>query len=336
MSMSDVISFLSSPAHQRIALTGHQRPDADSLGASVGLSLILRGLGRVANPVNLLPPPPGLDFILDSCPIHQASPEEDWTKDYDALLVLDCGEWERLDPVNRQAKNRLPVANLDHHASSLTGIGEVAWIEPQASSIGEMAVQLAAAAGWALSRDAAQALWTSIVADTGRFSYDNTRPATLKAAQACLEAGADPVLTAHYLFQSTPRYARDLQARLLTRAEFHHQGRLALSWLTPADFQAAGCGSEGTQNLINTLQDTAGVEVSLLVSEPPEKPPGRGNSVKASLRTLEPHDALRVVKRFGGGGHHRAAGCTLSQPVEAAVRLLQKAVSEEFFPPPHQ
>ncbi len=252
----------------------------------------------------------------------------DWWRDFDLLGVLDCGDADRLDGINREAAANLPTFTIDHHASS-RGLG-AAWLEAGASSTGEMVVRLARRAGWPLTSRAARALWTAIVTDTGRFSYENTSPAALEAARECLLAGADPAETTARIYQSVTPAERLLQARVMERMELLENGRLALSWIGRRDFAEAGPGSEATQDLINLLRDTAGVEVAILLSELPEAP-GRNGSIKASLRTASPHDAIRLAGRFGGGGHARAAGCSVPGPLDEARRRMAEAAVEDFF-----
>ena len=280
--------------------------------------------GRRALVVNPGAIPARLQFMVNPNLIGRF-PRQDWWREFDLLGILDCGEADRLDEINRQAAvSGLPVFTIDHHISS-RGLG-TAWIEPDASSTGEMTLRLIRAAGWPLTPGAAQSLWIAIATDTGRFSYENTTPAALEAARECLLAGADPALVTAHIYQSITAAERFLQTRLLARMEIRESGRLALSWLTADDFSDAGPGSETTEDLINLLRDTAGVEVALLLSELPD----RNGSIKASLRTASPHDAVRVVEQFGGGGHARAAGCSLPGPLEKAKQNIVSAAAVFF------
>ncbi len=249
----------------------------------------------------------------------------DWWREFDLLGVLDCGDADRLDESNREAAQNLPTFTIDHHATS-RGLG-TAWIEPDASSTGEMAVRLIRAAGWPLTPAAAQALWTAIATDTGRFSYENTSAAALDAARECVLAGALPAETAAHVYQAVTPAERLLQGRVLERMEFREDGRLALSWLDRRDFSEAGPGSEATEDLVNLLRDTSGVEAAVLLSELP----GRNGSIKVSLRTASPHDATGVAGRFGGGGHARAAGCSVPGPMDEAKQRLADTAAAMFF-----
>lgn len=327
MSIESVSTFLQSRMDGRVALVSHQRPDGDALGSALGLALTLRRQGCAAVVVNPLPLPEYLMFLWDDDAIA-AHDSPDWWRDYDALCVLDCGEASRLDEINRGALEHLPTCTIDHHVTS-DGLGEAIWVEAEASSASEMVVRLCRELGWPLPAPAAQALWTGIVTDTGRFSFENATPAALDAARECVMAGADPVAAATELYQSVTWEERRLQAKVLQHMERLEDGRLAVSWLGLDDFKQAGSGVESAQNLINLLRDTAKVEVAVFLYEPPG---GGGEApVKASFRTRSPHDATVVTGRFGGGGHQRAAGCSLPGPMPKALETVLDAVREAFF-----
>ena len=330
MPFNVILRFLEQYRGRRVALAAHQRPDGDALGSCLGLAGTLRGVGFDARVIVSSPFPANLDFIADPALIV-SNPSPEWWREFDCLGVLDCGEAGRLDEIVRPAIERLPVFNIDHHITS-PGVGQAVWIEADASSTGEMVVRLCQAAGWTMPARAAQALWVAIVTDTGRFSYENTSPAALTAATECLRAGASPAEAAQRIYQSVEIPVRILQMRLLGRMEYHAGGALALSWLTWQDFLDSGVGVEGAQDLINLIRDTAGVEVAIFLYEPPAGSPSGDRQVKASLRTLSPHNALDVAKAFSGGGHQRAAGCSVAGPMPEAIQTILTAAMAAYFP----
>ncbi len=325
--MQRILDFLLPFAGKRIALLAHQRPDGDALGSAVGLADILSHNGYTAHVVNPLPFPAYLSFI-DPGGRVQMRPESDWHARYDCVGVLDCGEAGRLDEVNRAAVNQLPAFTIDHHASS-EGLGAARWICPTASSTGEMVVRLADAAGWRMPPGAAQALWVAIVTDTGRFCYENATAACLDAARRCVEQGAKPSDAAARLYQCVSVAERRLQALVLSRMELLEGGRLSVSWLRREDFKKARSGIQDTQNLISLIRDTEGVEAAVFLYEPMSAE--ARDEVKVSCRTSSPHNCLELVGRFGGGGHERAAGCTISGSIESARGVVVPAAVQAFF-----
>ncbi len=329
MTPQTILDFLRPLTGKRIALVAHVRPDGDALGSVIGLARILNRVGYSADAIVHGPIPPYLDFLVPpGSPLCQATPE--WWRHYDCLGVLDCGDVSRLDDPIQPAATALPAFTIDHHPTS-AGIGAAVWIDPSASSVGEMVVRLAQAGQWPLDENAAQALWTAIVTDTGRFSYENTTAAALSAALACVESGASPQVAATYLYQSVSWAERQLQRTVLNNMTIHHGGRLATSWLTRRDFTDSGTGPEDAQNLVNVLRDTSGVEAAVFFYEPMATDGAIPSIVKASLRTRAPLDALDVAVQFGGGGHARAAGCSIAAPMHEARRLVLDAMAAAYF-----
>lgn len=327
MPLHDSLDFLRRFQSKRIAIAAHQRPDGDAAGSALGLADLLCVLGGKARFVTPSPLPYYLLHLQRDDLIAYAS-TEDWWRDYDCLCIVDCGEIGRLDEIIQPAANHLPTCTIDHHASS-AGVGEARWLAPSASSVGEMCVQLATAADWPLTPFAAQAFWTAIVTDTGRFSFENATADALEAASLCVRAGASPSGVAEWLYQSVSIAERKLQTFVLERMELSENGRLATSWLSRDDFTKAACGTEETQNLINLLRDTKGVEVAVFFYEPPIS--RHPHEVKVSFRTKAPFDALKVTTLFQGGGHQRAAGCSLYIPLLEARKNVLEVTRREYF-----
>lgn len=329
MPLQTILDFLSERPNCRVALVVHQRPDGDAIGSGMGMAMVLREQGYRPKLVNPLPLPLNLAFLVDD-DLRLVTEDPEWWREFDCVGALDFGDPVRADEANRTAFANLPAFNIDHHVTS-SGIGDAAWVEPGASSTGEMCVRLCRTAGWPIPPRAALAFWTAIVTDTGRFSQENATPDSLAAGRECLLAGANPTITAQEIYQSVSYAERRLQARVLERLEMHAGGRLAISWLRHDDFREAGIGVEGAQDLINLVRDTAGVEVAVFLYEPAGAAPGSPAPVKISLRTRPPHSALAIAVKHGGGGHVRAAGASIDQPLDAARRIVLEEARSAYF-----
>jgi len=179
---ADIVSLLRGKKHA--VITAHERPDGDALGAALGLRRILEAAGLRARVVGLGPIPPRYQFLLQEGESETAAPG--WTQGADVFFALDCGAFDRLADFAHEAVGRLPVVNIDHHDSN-TLFGDANWVEPHASSAGELVYRLARTAGWTVSTAAAEALWVAIITDTGQFAYSNTSPDTLRIGAELLE-----------------------------------------------------------------------------------------------------------------------------------------------------
>lgn len=330
MAIADVVGYLSGLQGKRVGLMGHQRPDGDALGSCVGLASVLNDNGiftRVIMPDVI---PMYISFLARGNGLVVTPENSDWFHEYDVIGVLDCGEANRVSPTNRAALSEKPFFNIDHHASSGGNFGEASWVWPGASSTGEMICDICRALDWKPNPVAADALWTAIVTDTGRFTQENTTVSCMEAALWCFRGGAEPWKVSTDLFQSVTFQERKLQRRVLDSMELHWNGKVALACLTPEDFLNTGNGVEGAQNLVSLLRDTVGVEIAVFIYEPPEAVDPK-LPVKVSFRTRSPYDSLTVVTQFGGGGHQRAAGCSFPSGVTGARQAILDAIGAAWF-----
>lgn len=301
---------------KRVVVTAHARPDGDAFGSALAMRRLLAAAGIPAQIAGLEPFPVKFRFLLRPDEMDGDA----WLSSADRLLVLDCGAFDRVSPAIQEAEDRLYVVNIDHHGSNI-GFGKVNWIDPHASSTGEMVWRLAKAAGWAVDASVATCLWTALTTDTGRFGFENTTPDVLRIAADVLACGVKPGEVERYVFQSVELKELRLSQRAQSRLELHEMGRLAMVALTHGDFEDLGCTAENAQEIVNIPRQIAGVEVAVFLYELPDF-----GKVKVSLRTVPPFNAAELCGMFGGGGHARAAGCS----VEGNMESVRKAVLDKI------
>jgi phosphoesterase RecJ-like protein len=306
----------------KIVITAHDRPDGDAIGATLGLARILREQGKMCyltgcEPVSEI----DQQFLYGDA--YAPIPEDVKPADEDTLLIcLDCGSAERAVVVPEWLAAGGRVLNVDHHHSN-TMFGEVNEVDAQASSSSELVMRLADAAGWAVPESAAEVLWLGLVCDTGRFTYENSSPAALACAARLMECGAKPWEVGGKLYQSKSEEKVRIEARAASTLEFYYDGRLACVSLSQQDFDEFGCGTDVAGDVVNIPRSIRGVEISFFFYEM-----NGGAETKLSIRSAEPFDATVLAKRFDGGGHKRAAGCSLPVSLDDAKREAFAAVEE--------
>ena len=301
-------------AARRVLAVSHENPDADTLGATLGVVRIVESLGGTADAVCTDPVPPLYDFLAG---VDRFRTDPDDAAPYDLLVVSDCGTLDRIGAVrgrHPELFDRLPRVVIDHHASN-DAAGETDWIEPHAAATCEMVTLLAARLGLRLDSDdgaLAAALMAGIVMDTATFAHPNATPRTLAVSAALVEAGAPLSDISRRLYRSKPYAQLRLFGRVLDRLDATDSGRVIHSTLLDADMAATGTHPAQSEGIIDLLAQADEAEVAILFKE-------AGPATRISVRTKPGGvDATVLTGTFGGGGHARAAGATVELPVDQA------------------
>lgn len=302
---------------RRVLAVSHENPDADTLGATLGIVALVEAMGGVADAVCTDPVPTLYDFIAG---VERFRTDPDPSAEYDLVVISDCGSLERVGAVGvRHAElfARLPRVVIDHHASN-DSAGEADWIEPHSAATCEMVALLAARLGIGFEgergRALVDALMAGIVMDTATFAHPNATPRTLAVSAALVEAGAPLSDISRRLYRSKPTAQLRLFGRVLERLETADGGRVVFSTLRDADLGATGTISSHSEGIIDLLAQAVEAEVAILFKEAEE-----GKATRVSVRTKPGGvDATVLTGVFGGGGHARAAGASVPLPVDQA------------------
>ena len=298
---------------RRVLAVSHENPDADTIGATLGVVRLVERFGGTADPVCTDPVPPLYAFI-DGVERFRTDPDPDAV--YDLLVLSDCATPDRVGEVgvrHRDLFERLPRVVIDHHASN-DAIGVADWIEPHAAATCEMVTLLAVCLGIPLASEPslAAALMAGIVMDTATFAHPNATPRTLAVSAALVEAGAPLSDISRRLYRSKPAEQLRLFGRVLDRLESYDAGRVVASTLLDADLEATGTTPPQSEGIIDLLAQAEVAEVAILFKE-------AGDTTRISVRTKPGGvDATVLTGLFGGGGHARAAGATVPLPVDKA------------------
>ncbi|MBQ7516403.1 MAG: bifunctional oligoribonuclease/PAP phosphatase NrnA [Schwartzia sp.] len=296
-------------AAQRVLITAHVNPDGDAVGASLGLAALLREKGKTATVVLDDKLPRNLAFL----PGYDEIRRPDGTPpDVDLLVVLDADP----DRVGDALKgiSGVPLLNIDHHITNKQ-TADFYYIENRAATA-EMIYDIAEHLASSFPKAMALALYTGLSGDTGSFRFSNTRPSTFRAAARLLEAGAEPHVVSEN-FEVKPLSVFEGQVAALRTLEMTSGGRVAGLYLD----QELTAKLESSEGFIDMIRVIEGVEAAVLIRA---LEPAR---CRVSIRS-KGLDVTRVATKFGGGGHVRAAGCTLEMPLAEAKRAIQTALDE--------
>ncbi len=302
---------------QRFLLTSHVRPDGDSIGSQLALAYALDRLGKHVRVVNHDPAAPGLQAFPGVKSIEIADRAEG---DYDAAVVLECGDLSR---TGVEGLDRYFIINIDHHPGNAM-FGAINWFDSSAAACGEMVFDIVQRLGVRLSHEIAVHVYVAILTDTGSFHYSSISPRTFDICRQCLEAGVDPVFVARSVFDSNNIGRLRLFGAVLGSVELEADGRLAVIYLDRAMARAAGGTYDDTEGLINLPLTVKEIQAVVFFKE------WESNQYRVSMRSKGTIDVSEVAKRFGGGGHKNASGCTVpgryAEVRATIVSLLREAI----------
>ncbi len=296
-----------------IGVFGHVRPDGDALGAMVGLAQAARAVGKDAVASFGAPFVVGREF--DYLDLSVVVPPAEVPDGLDLAVVCDTGVLERLGSAAPKVAKASLVLVIDHHKSG-NDLGDVTLIDPEAAATTQLVYQLLVRLGWPIGRSTADALYTGIVTDTGRFMYSSTSAEVHEITAALIAAGVEPAVVGQHLYERSPFGYFGVVSDVLGRAVLDAKVGLVWSVLTADDIENAGVSWEAADQLIDLvrLAEEAGVALLLKEIEP--------GTLKGSLRSRGAVDVAAVAAAFGGGGHHNAAGFTTSGTVEETVAAV--------------
>ena len=305
---------------QRITAIGHENPDADTLGAALAIRMVGERLGIPAEVVLGDPVPAYLRFLPGVDSVRSAPSLEP-----DVAVVVDCGDLARIGSLATEQADWLAAArivNVDHHVSN-PGFGAVNLVDAEAASTCEMVALLLPELDIALDAELATALLAGIVNDTRTFAHPNVTPRTLRVAAALVEAGADLALINRKIYAEKSNATIAVWGLMLAGVGTTAGGRIIHAAMTEAMLTQTGASREASEGFIDLLSLSREADIVVLFKE-------QGTTTtRVSIRTTDVADAVAITSVFGGGGHARAAGCTVDAPLaEAQDQVLAECERE--------
>lgn len=284
-----------------IAVGGHVRPDGDCVGSCMGLYRYVReNFPEKEIHVYLEDIPNTFQFMEGTDEIRHEIPEG---KKYELFVVLDCGDAGRLGfsaPLFHAAAKSVCV---DHHVSNQAFANEN-YIRPEASSTSELVFDLLEFEK--ISKTAAECLYTGMVHDTGVFRYSCTHPSTMRAAAALMEKGIDFTRIITETFDEKTYAQNQVMGRALLESFLFMGGRCIVSSITKREMEFYQVKPKHLDGIVSQLKLTKGVDVAIFMYEL------EAGTFKVSLRSTEAVDVSEIASYFGGGGHARAAGFSMT------------------------
>lgn len=292
----------------------HINPDGDTLGCASAMKSFIGDkadiLIQIEDNFNF---PSSYSFLPY---INNAKNFSNIENKYDLIIALDIASIDRMIGSAREifdnAKNTIAI---DHHKTN-KGYAKLNHIRGGISSTGEVLYDFFKNLNIEITKEMAVGLYCAILTDTGCFKYESTTSHTFEIASELSQAGIDTSQIADLCYTNKPKNLILFQNNLVSNAQFCLDDKIAYTLISQEILKKYNAKDEYTEGICETLRSIKNVEAAFVLKE-------TTNGVKVSIRTKE-IDATKIAQKFNGGGHKRAAGCTIKLKLNQALEALLK------------
>ena len=299
---------------QNIVILTHENPDGDAMGSSLGMYLALKQLGKNVEVVI-----PIFPNIYNFLPAINELKIQGSLKEYDLAIALDCGDIKRLNGFVKYFENAKTKITIDHHIIN-TMFGDYNFVNPVASATTEILINLFKHLNVEMTKEIGICLCTGIITDTGGLKYSNVTAETFgfMAEFAARGVNVSQIFRKTLDLVSEERF--NLTKIAINRLELTSNKKIAYTYVTLEDQKKSNASEGDHEGIVYFGRDIEGIEVSVFLRE-------TDKGIKVSLRSNEYVNVADIALLFGGGGHIRAAGCTISGTIEQAKEKMLKEIN---------
>ena len=302
-----------------VAIAGHIRPDGDCVGACMGLYLYLKeNYPEIETDVYLEEPKEGFSFLSG---FREIKTVYDESKTYDVFFVLDTSVKNRIGVALAGYESAGRTICIDHHISN-KGFGDKNVIRPQVSSASELVYTLLEEDK--VTKPVAEALYMGIIHDTGVFQYSCTTRETMAIGAKLMGMGIDFSKIVDETFYEKSYVQNQILGRCLMESIMVLDGKCIVGSVKKRDMDFYGVEPKDLDGIVQQLRVTKGVEVAIFLYEV------KTQEFKVSLRSNGPVDVNAIASYFGGGGHVKAAGCTMQGSVYDVINNLTLPIEKQL------
>ena len=304
---------------KNVAIAGHVHPDGDCVGSCIGLKLYLeKYFPQIKTAVYLEEFSDSFCFLKGSDEVvHECAADAE----YDVFFALDCGDEKRLGDAAKYFHTAKKTVCIDHHISN-RAFAQVNYIEPDASSTCELVYTLMEEEK--VTKEIAEALYMGIVHDTGVFQYSCTSSRTMNIAGKLMDTGIDFTKIVDDTYYIKTYVQNQILGRALLESITMLDGKIIFSAIRQKDMKFYGVSTKDLDGIVQQLRNTRGVEAAIFLYETGPQ------EFKVSMRSNGKIDVSRIAGYFGGGGHVKAAGCTLQGSVYDVVNNVVEQMHKQL------
>ena len=309
VTLNDVLTILQE--HESFVITTHVNPDGDAIGSLLALGSFLEKMNKKVHLVIDDEITASYKFLKGLEKINKPNA----TLNADLLIVLDASDYDRIGNVKNITNSK--ILNIDHHISN-ANFADYLYLDCQATATGEIIYELFQLAKFLPDENIATALYTAIASDCGFFRYANTTAKVMRYGADLISYGAKPNIISEEL-EKRPLANIKALAKVLDTLELHYKNKVAC---ITASMELVKNAST-TEGFIDIPRTILGVDVAVMVKEVDP------TTIRVSMRSKNT-DVSKIAAKFSGGGHKRAAGCTINKSILEAKEAIVTAIIYEM------
>ncbi len=293
-----------------IIIETHETPDGDAIGSSLAMYLALKTMGK---DVDIVIPTYSRSFNF--LPGASEIKKEGKDINYDLGIALDCTDTKRLKGYEPCFENARVTICIDHHGSNKM-FADYNYVDPVAPACAQILIVVLGKLGIEIDKEIGTCILTGIITDTGGFKYEGVTTETFEFVADLLRKGVNVSDTYKRVLQVKTKSNFLLTKKIIDRMEFLEDGKITFTYITTQDIEEVNAEEGDHEGLVEFGRDIEGVEVSIFLRQLDE------NCFKASLRSKDYVNVADVCIMFNGGGHEKAAGCTMNMSLEEAKEKI--------------
>ena len=302
-----------------IAIVGHVRPDGDCVGSCLAAcNYITEQYPEKQVDVYLEKPPVKFSYLKQ---FDRISQDADTGKQYDLCVCLDSGDRERLGKNVIYLDTAKQSICIDHHITN-QGYAQANFVNPDASAACEVLYDFLDEEK--ISKEVAECIYTGILHDTNIFKNSNTTERTMQVVGAMMAKGINFSRIIDESFYRKTYVQNQIMGRAVLESVLFLDGKCIFSVVRKQDMDFYGVAASDLDGIVDQLRITEGVEVAIFLHEM------ENHVYKVSMRSNNIVNVSKVAVYFGGGGHVRAAGCTMSGSVHDVINNLSAHIEQQM------
>ena len=298
-------------------ISTHVHPDPDAICSILALGIFLRQRGKKVTMLLEEKVPKRYAFFPTAKLLRKFQARK--TYPYDAAIILDCGDLDRIGRVSEALDPKKPVLNIDHHITN-TKFGTLNHVIAKASSTAEVLYDILKAGRAQFNPSLALNLYAGIMTDTGSFRYENTTSKTHAIVSDLLKYNISTSELYRKIYERIP--LKDLTAftKVINGFQTYDRGKIVSVVLTKRVHKSFSENFDLRDAIFKFLRSIQGVQVIFIATEVDQK------TTRVNFRSTSRVDVAKIASHFDGGGHRRASGCQIDKPLKVAKARVLKHI----------